>query len=483
MAKSRTHNGAVQYEHSLDHAVEFFSKAGSLMKSKKRKMYYGNSNETTALELFKAVWYSGQKEIAMKLLYWLRDIRGGSGNRSGFRDCIKWLAETDPMWLSLNISLIPEHGRWDDLRVLFGTSLEADVVKLWGDAIIDRNVLAAKWADRSDKPLLRYLRKSGIVGDIGEFRRLLASIRSEHIVETKMCSKNWLSIAFDKLPSVAMARYTKAFMRNASTTFEKFKEKLTKEEVKINASALFPHDCVRTMENGDIDIANAQFDALPNYMEGENGTQRIMVICDSSGSMVSTIAGSIQAIDVSTSLSLYCSDRIPKDSPFYRKFIQFESESKLSDWNGMKFSDAYGYGNNGRGKIFNGACGSTNIERALDSILAVAKNFNATNEQIPNVILIVSDMQFDSGVILSSSTVVESCLDEWEKAGYTRPKIIYWNVAGYAGSPATALQKDVGMVSGFSPAILKSIFGGEDFTPKGIMLRAIAKYKVVCPRE
>src|SRR5690606_35566879 len=168
MAKSRTHNGAVQYEHSLDHAVEFFSKAGSLMKSKKRKMYYGNSNETTALELFKAVWYSGQKEIAMKLLYWLRDIRGGSGNRSGFRDCIKWLAETDPMWLSLNISLIPEHGRWDDLRVLFGTSLEADVVKLWGDAIIDRNVLAAKWADRSDKPLLRYLRKSGIVGDIGE---------------------------------------------------------------------------------------------------------------------------------------------------------------------------------------------------------------------------------------------------------------------------------------------------------------------------
>ena len=204
-------------------------------------------------------------------------------------------------------------------------------------------------------------------------------------------------------------------MRNASTAL-KVQGKVDQEEVKINASALFPHDCVRTMKNGDIDIANAQFDALPNYMEGENGTQRIMVICDSSGSMVSTLAGSIQAIDVSTSLSLYCSDRMPKDSPFYRKFIQFESESKLSDWNGMKFSDAYGYGNNRRGKIFNGACGSTNIERALDSILAVAKNFNATNEQIPNVILIVSDMQFDSGVILSSSTVVESCLDEWEKA-------------------------------------------------------------------
>ena len=76
MAKIKTNECATQYDSSLDHAVEFFSKAGSLYSknSKGKKPFY--NNETTALELFKAVWLSGNHEIAMKLLFWLRDCRG-----------------------------------------------------------------------------------------------------------------------------------------------------------------------------------------------------------------------------------------------------------------------------------------------------------------------------------------------------------------------------------------------------------------------
>lgn len=486
MAKTRTNEGAVQYDHSLNHAVEFFSKAGSLMK--KRGQFYGG--EVSALDLFMNMWIAGDKVLGMKLLFWLRDPRGGAGNRSAFRDCLKWLAETDGDWAHVNAKYIAEYGRWDDLTALFDTHLAKTASEIWGDAILNGDGLASKWANIKFKPLLAYLRKKGKVRDIGHWRRLIAKYR-DFIPERKMCAGDWDKIEYPKVPSVAMARYTKAFGRHDEDRFAQFKTKVEKGEEKINASVLFPHDLVRTVLGGDYQIADAQFDALPNYME--ESKKRVMTIVDTSGSMSITVSGMIQAWHVATSLGLYCSDRLGKDNPFYRKFMQFCDETKMTDWTGKKFSECYSGARGYRmGSMFNGAVGSTRIDKALDTILSFAQAFNATNEQIPNVLLIVSDMQFHSGVNAprsgdwrnptSDMTEVERCLAKWESAGYTRPQVVYWNTAGNAGSPATVNHKDVGLVSGFSPAILKAIFGGEDFTPKGIMLRAIEKYQVVEPQ-
>jgi len=409
----------------------------------------------------------------------------GAGNRSGFRDCLKWLAETDPKWVESNLSSIPEYGRWDDLRELFGTPLEKIAAKIWGDAILEKNALAAKWADRSDKPILKYLRGNGSLKDIGEFRRLLAKIRKEHIVEHKMCTNNWEQIEYPKVPSVAMNRYTKAFNEHDKERFESFKTKVEKGETKINAGVLFPHDLARLVRNGDKKIADLQFDALPDYIGGTDN--RIMVIVDSSSSMsCGNMGGDVQPIDVSTSLGLYCSDRLGKENPFYRKFMQFASESKLSTWEGMSFSQCYSkeigpYGEMDGG-LFDGAIGSTRIDKALNSILNHAKMFNATDEQIPNVLLIISDMQFHEGSSGGSGTEVNNCIDKWVEAGYSRPKVVYWNVSPYAGSPELSDSNDVGLVSGFSPSILKAVLSCEDFTPRGIMLRAVEKYHINTPQ-
>lgn len=487
MSKIQTNEGAICYESSLNSAVEFFSKAGSIYstKAKGKKPFYGN--ETSALELFKAVWFSGDHEIAMKLLLWLRDARSGSGNRSGFRECISWLAETSPQWIIANINQIPEVGRWDDLRALNGSVVEQVASQIWANAIAKKDGLACKWADRSDKNILKILRKDKIVEDVGDFRRLLASGR-KNIVERLMCSNNWNEVEYSKVPSVAMSRYTKAFNKHDETRFIKFKEKVEKGEAKINAGVLFPHDLTRTVFNGDSEIANAQFKALPNWVG--DSKLRVMVICDTSGSMSAIVGGEVQAWHVSTSLSLYCSDRIPVESPFHKKFIQFNSESKLSDWNGHTFSEVYGKGKNPMNKshrsnglgLFNGAVGSTRIDTALDMLLNHATMFGATNDQIPNLILIISDMQFSEGASDINETVVETCLKKWENVGYTRPKIVYWNTAGHAGSPATIDHQDVGLVSGFSPSILSAIMSAEDFTARGIMLKKLEKYKINIPQ-
>ena len=107
----RTAKGAFAYDHSMNHHLEFFSKAGSLYSNK--GTYHGG--EATAKELFVNAFVA-EKVLAMKLLFWLRDCRGGAGNRSGARECFKWVAQNEPVWISENMHLIPFHGRWDDMR-------------------------------------------------------------------------------------------------------------------------------------------------------------------------------------------------------------------------------------------------------------------------------------------------------------------------------------------------------------------------------
>lgn len=464
----RTKEGGNQYEHSLDHALEFFSKAGSLFD--KADSFY--SDQESALSLFQKTWIV-DKETTFKLLLWLRDVRGGAGNRSGFRSCLRWLANHDGEdWIKENIGWVPEVGRWDDLRALFNTLCEDSAVNIWKQAIIDKNVLAAKWADRKDFALKHALgfRKEG------EFRKFLAKLRKNHIVEHKMSTHNWSDIDYHTVPSLAMARYTNAFKKHDQDRFENYKESLKKGESTVHADVLFPHDCVRTSRFGDEEIADAQFDALPNYLEGSN--ERIIVISDTSGSMTNSISGSIRAVDVSQGMALYCSSRIPQDSPFYKKFIGFCSESEFKDWEGLTFSQAVSDRH-----IFDEAVGATRIDTALDLILKAAKFFKIPQSLMPTALLIVSDMQFHEGSCFGhGESEVNKAMKKWSNHGYNSPKVIYWNTAGYAGSPNTAYGKNIAMVSGFSPAILKAIFSGTDLTPVGVMKRALEKYKINIPK-
>lgn len=475
---ARTGNDDYCYDSTGSALVEFFAKAGSLFKNK--GTYYGN--ESSALDLFKPAWTTN-KYKSMQLAMFTRDVRGGSGNRSGVREILTWLANDKEgcNWIEANLHFIPEVGRWDDLEALIDTPCEKNALNFWVRAIQDGHQLAAKWAPREDKNrvIFNKLRKVAEMSP-KDFRKLL--VKNTNVVETIMCQKQWENVDYNKVPSVAMSRYNNAFKTHDTARFEEWKGALEKgvdeegNEVKVNAAALFPHDVIRTLNadgNVESQLANAQFKALPDYMEGTK--MRVMAICDFSGSMRATVSGSIQAIDVSLGLGLYCSDRLGEDNPFYRKFIPFSDDSRLVDWRKETFSQAAKNHNDGW-------VGSTNIRAALKQILDAAKMFNATDDQIPNCLLIISDMQFNGGTS-DNETTVETGLREWEEAGYSRPKIVYWNLSAYQGDPATKQHKDVGLVSGFSPSVLKAVLGGEDFTPYAIMNKAIEKYKIVDPSD
>jgi hypothetical protein len=474
----KTKEGAKTYDHSMNHALEFFAKAGSLFE--KRDSFYGE--ETSAKKLFINTFMVDQL-LSMKLLMWLRDCRGGAGNRSGARSIIQWLGNNYTEWMRANFHFIPVHGRWDDLTALFKTPLRNQVGDFWATAINGGDVLAAKWCKRHYKPVRQALnlRES-------DFRKLLANLRKDHIVEHKMCQREWNKINYSKVPSVAMARYTKCFAKNDEERFKAYKESVKKGNVTIKADVLFPHDCVRTALHGDGEAAELQFNALPNFMEESD--ENVMVICDSSGSMESRVSGSVEAIHVSMGMALYCSSRVPESSPFYKRFITFCDEGRFIDWRKHTFSSALK-----DKKVFDRAVGSTRIDKALDTILNIAINRNIKQELMPSCLLIVSDMQFHQGAVNDRSwdrkeiehqeqkrlTEIEASLRKWNDAGYKRPKIVYWNTAGYEGSQDTVASKNIGLISGFSPSICKAIFEGDDFSPLAIMNRAIAKYEVIDP--
>ena len=457
-----TNERDVQYLNSGNPLLDFFSKAGSAFE--KRTGYYENTE--SALDLFTSAW-SKDELRAFKLMLWLRDCRGGAGNRSGFRSILTWMANNHTEWVEKNMHWIPEIGRWDDLRALFNTPLQVKAGHFWFQAIRNGNVLAAKWADRSDFPVRR---AAGM--KIGPFRRWLAGIRKSHIVEHKMCSKEWQNIEYEKVPSVAMSRYSNAFMKNDESRFTDFKSDVKSGKKTVKTAQLFPHDCVRNCRYGDSEMAELQFNEMPN-IEKDSMT---MVITDTSGSMGCQVTGSIQAIDISMGLALYFSGKVDEDNPFYKRFIQFNDEGKFTDWRGMTFSEAVK-----DRRIFDRAVASTRIDKALDTILSIAQKYSIEQELMPRNLLIVSDMQFteasDSGV-----SAIETALRKWDKAGYKRPAIVFWNVSPYYGSPATYFNKNTAMISGFSTDILKSVLGSDTLDPLSIMDKALEKYsEVVVP--
>ena len=133
---AKTHNDANAFDHSEDHLLEFFSKAGSLYVGK--KSYYGTGTESSAISLFKAAWRTGNFKECMQLLMWVRDVRTGAGNRSGARSILNWLAKEYPEWIKANIGFIPQLGRFDDLFALYGTPCEQEALQLWADYLNEK---------------------------------------------------------------------------------------------------------------------------------------------------------------------------------------------------------------------------------------------------------------------------------------------------------------------------------------------------------
>lgn len=399
---------------------------------------------------------------AAAILLWARDIRhNGAGERLVFRTILKDMAiNVNPLTKKV-INLVKDIGRFDDLRAVLGTVYEAYAVSIWADAIKNKDVLAAKWADRGDK----FLQKALNLNEAG-LRKLLSSIRKEHLVETKMCEKAWTDIDFSKLPSVAGARYAKAFHRNDG---DRYREFLGDDTKKVNASAVFPYDVYRMYRYaGEREAASKYWDNLPELELAGN----ILPISDVSGSMMCGASGQITCLDVCISLSVYLAQRCK--GKFQNTLMTFSASPTLVTLPQTK----------DLGTLFDFVARmnwdmNTDIQRAYERVLEMAKNVNATQSDLPDYLLIMSDMQFDCVRGGSKTTIYDDMRKKFAAAGYKLPKVVFWNLNARAEQfPSLSFGADTALVSGFSPNILKAVLNAKDMvmTPEIIMDEAIAPF-------
>lgn len=449
--ETRTTNGMKAFQTTMNSCVDLFFKVGAMR----------GQNPIAA---FTAA-YVENPEVALRIMQWVRDIRGGAGERQLFKDVLTHLETVDPTAAQKLMMKIPEIGRWDDLTVITNPILKQVGFQMVKTALENGDSLCAKWQDRKGKHAEELRAFLGFSPK--RYRKTLVTLTN--VVETKMCAKDWDSIEFEKVPSVAASRYKKAFTRNATEAYAKYAEALSKGETTINAGAVYPYDVLKgamgynqaqSLSVTERQVMLAQWAALENYV----GDASILPMVDVSGSM-QTPAGknqSVSCMDVAVSLGLYLAEK--NTGEFKDTFLTFTDVPQLMHLHGnvldklIQMTQQVGY--------------NTNLEAAIEKVLEVAISSKVAPENMPKFILILSDMQFDA-CMTSDVTAFQMIKDRYDAAGYTAPNIVFWNLHASDNAPTRFNDAGVALISGFSPAILRTVLKAENFDPASIMLDAV----------
>lgn len=486
-----TWNGALVHASTLNKVFDMFARAGAMRLASIDDCIY----------LFKEA-YEENAELALKCLFWNRDVRDGNGERRFFRVCLNWLAKNDPDAVIRNLDYIPLCGRYDDLYCLVETSAETAMWQYMKDTIAkDMEIVAsdktgkkaisllAKWMksiNTSSKESCRLgmLTQKALGMTARQYRKTLSTLRKRiNVLETLMSANQWDAIDFSGIPSKAGFMYRNAFRKHQE---ERYVEFITNKRTKVNANALYPYEAVAAAaklndserywwlddDKVDIDeieraVVNKYWDNLYDYFEGK--TLDALCVVDTSASMRGSQASA--PINVAISLGLYCAERA--QGPFHNHYISFSSRPQLIETTGIDFVDKVD-------RIYRtNLCQNTNIEATFDLLLNTAILYNIKPENMMKKIIIISDMQFDymtCGSIKEKGTTVlmDEIQNRWEAAGYKFPNIIYWNVN--AENPTfPQLGEGISYVSGFSPAIFECILSDKDGID--LMLDTLGKEK------
>ena len=454
-----TENDAVAHSTSRSALVDLFALGGA----------YRNRTNDDIIFLFKKA-FEEDKVLAMKTLFWLRDIRGGAGERRFFRVCFNWLAKNYPESAKKNIANVAEYGRYDDLIYsTVDTQLWADTMifikhQLALDVECKTPSLLGKWLPSCNASSKETKRVANIIrNDLGmthkEYRKTLSVLRSRiNIVEKLMSENRWSEIEFDKIPSKAGLIYRNAFARR-DIIAKKYEAFAMNKDTKVNAGALYPYEIIektlaQTSRYSGFTGTEVDRAMLEKYWENqidvlEGAPCKMICVCDTSGSMMG------RPMNMAIGLSMYCAERI--GGPFKDHYISFSSRPQLIHVDGVDFADKVH-------RIYKtNLCEDTNLEATFKLLKEATRN--AKPEDRLDTVVVISDMEINHMSCERwneerAVTGMEMIRKEWEAEGLKMPKLIYWNVDARQDT-FLDLGPNVSFVSGSSPVIFKQVATGK----------------------
>ena len=451
--ETRTANGMKTFDSSKSALVDLFFTIGA------------SRGKDLSVQFVKAM--KEDETLALRLLMWARDVRGGAGEREVVRKILLSLEKNYPEVLSRLLPHVAEFGRWDDLLIFKTKAIKDQAFTLIGNALRERNGLAAKWMPRQG-PLAVEIRQ--FFGMSPKFYRK-SLVNLTKVVEQNMCANDWSDINYSHVPSLAAARYQKAFKKHDPEGYEAYKAKLSTGEAKVNASAVYPYDVIKSRRfGGDDKVIQAQWDALPNYI----GDELVLPIVDVSGSMSCPVGGNanLTCMDVSVSLGLYLADK--NTGPFKDMFLTFSDKPKLQILKGNLLDKL--------NQLQSAEWGmSTNLHAAFQCVLDYAVKGKVKAEDMPKYILVMSDMEFNA-CARHDDSAMQMIERKFKEAGYEAPGIVFWNLNARQGNvPVKHDKSGVALVSGFSPSIMTSILKADRLDPVSVMLATLnsPRYSVI----
>lgn len=477
--KTVTENGAVTYRSTGSACLDMFASIGALRNAENRRVE----------GIFWNAW-AEDRDTAIKILFYARDIRGGLGERKVFRTMFQDLAQYEPESAAKNLGYIAEYGRFDDLLILFDTPCEKAAVNLiaaqlrediktvqaGGSAVS----LLAKWlpsVNASSPETVRTAKRLAKALNMKEadYRHILSVLRQKiAILENNLREKKY-TFDYEKQPSRAMYRYRKAFIRNDGDRYRDYVGRVSRGEAKMNAAALYPYDIVapltgnnyRTITKDEKAAMDAAWKSLPDYAPDSNG----LVVIDGSGSMYVNVHPS--PASVALSLGIYFAER--NQGLFHNHFITFSESPRLVEIKGKDIAEKVRYC-----ESFNEVA-NTNIQAVFELILKTAVNNRLEQKEMPDCIYIVSDMEFDSCVRDRSATNFEYAKKQFGMHGYRLPDVVFWNVASrHNQNPVRMNEQGVALVSGCTPSLFEMAAGGK-LSPYEQMMEIIgsARYQKI----
>jgi Mg-chelatase subunit ChlD len=367
-------------------------------------------------------------------------------------------------------------------------------VQLRKDILVEKDEcisLAAKWAPR-EKSSFGWLyenfaidyfqefldtantperRRKAVLKCKTEYRKLLSGLNKRiDTLQIKQCGRNWSAINFDKVTSISITKQKKAFLNikaDGSVKYpddkdrvecaEHFKERIKKavdEEVEIKGKRVSMADFTKQATNLlRISTYNSQDEIeLLNLQWRDNSTQNgalnnMIAMVDVSGSMDG------DPMNVAIALGI----RIAEKSTIGKRVLTFSSKPT---WVNLEHCPDFV---SAVSVIKNAEWGmNTNFYAALDMILdAIIVNRMEPQDVQDMVLVVLSDMQIDSGDGCDKTALYKVMEEKYENAGirvhgkpYKPPHILFWNLRSTSGFPALSSQPNCSMMSGFSPSLL-----------------------------
>lgn len=417
----------------------------------------------------------------MKIIYKVQ------GERRFFRVCLKWVANYDTEHIRPLVRQVPIFGRWDDLFCFVNTQLEKDAfdfikIQLAMDVQSKTPSLLGKWlpsenASSTKTKAMAIKTRKYLNMSARQYRKTLTELRKRiNVLECLMSANRWDEIEFDKIPSKAGFKYRNAFARHdverakkGKKTYEEF---IKDASTKVNAKTLYPYEVVEKaidlmgsgsgwrycfheevpLDNLDRLAINKYWDNLTDYFNGQS--LNALAVVDTSGSMCG------RPINIATSLGLYCAERAK--GPFANHYISFSSRPQLIETVGVDFCDKV------RRIVQTNLCENTNIEATFDLLLNTAINNNCSQDDLPENIIIISDMEFDVArrgycqhSVPNACTLMESVSNKWAASGYKMPKLIFWNVNAHQDNIPMEDKDGITFVSGASPITFQMVMSGK----------------------